>query len=42
MNGSVWGSASDKFRLLASSKWLRVDLGSSQAIKRLVGHAGRR
>lgn len=41
VNGSVSGGTSDKFCSLASSKWLRVDLGSSQTVRSfVVRHAG--
>ena len=41
VNGSVSGGTTDKFCTLASSKWLRVDLGSSQTIRSfVVKHAG--
>ncbi|MCF7223324.1 discoidin domain-containing protein [Lysobacter sp. TLK-CK17T] len=41
VNGSVSGGNGDKFCTLAASKWLQVDLGSSQAIGRFViRHAG--
>lgn len=41
VNGSVSGGTTDKFCSLATSKWLRVDLGSSQTVKRfVVKHAG--
>ncbi|GAA1655527.1 hypothetical protein GCM10009744_55030 [Kribbella alba] len=39
-NGSVSGGNSDKFCSLASSKWLQVDLGASQALGSVeVSHA---
>jgi hypothetical protein len=39
-NGSVSGGNSDKFCSLASSKWLQVDLGSSQALGSVeISHA---
>ncbi|HVK25040.1 MAG TPA: GH92 family glycosyl hydrolase [Actinokineospora sp.] len=41
VNGSVSGGRSDKFCSLATSAWLRVDLGSAKAIKSfVVKHAG--
>ncbi|WP_309113290.1 discoidin domain-containing protein [Saccharothrix sp.] len=41
VNGSVTGGNSDKFCSLASSKWLRVDLGSAQTVGSFtVRHAG--
>ena len=40
-NGSVTGGTTDKWCSLASSKWLQVDLGSSQTVSRFVlKHAG--
>ena len=41
VNGSVSGGTTDKFCSLASSKWLRVDLGSSRTVHSFViKHAG--
>ena len=41
VNGSVSGGNSDKFCSLAASKWLQVDLGASQPVRRfVVSHAG--
>ena len=41
VNGSVSGGTTDKFCSLASSKWLRVDLGSSRTVRSFViKHAG--
>jgi hypothetical protein len=41
VNGSIGGGISDKFCTLATSKWLRVDLGSVRDVNRfVVQHAG--
>ncbi|HVK25039.1 MAG TPA: GH92 family glycosyl hydrolase [Actinokineospora sp.] len=41
VNGSITGGRTDKFCSLATSAWMRVDLGSAKAIKSfVVKHAG--